>query len=65
MNHFSFSLYSHDTKDIILQMLTKNPELRISPEEALQHKFFTYNGFGKAKKTDENFEVPKDKPTLQ
>jgi serine/threonine protein kinase len=35
MDHFSFRRYSHETKDIILKMLTKSPELRIVPEEAL------------------------------
>ena len=47
MDNFSFRRYSKDTKDIIVKMLIKNPERRITPQQALKHKYFIKNGFTK------------------
>lgn len=42
MDNYAFRKYqnSRDIKDLINQMLLKNPDHRISPEKALRHKFF-------------------------
>lgn len=45
MDNFSFRRYSKETKDIIIKMLLKNPDRRITPAEALKHKYFVNNGF--------------------
>lgn len=44
-----------DTKDLILKMLHKNPDRRISPEMALKHPYFVKNGFVKNKE-QENYQ---------
>jgi len=47
MNNACFKRFSVYTKDLILKMLTKNPEQRITPQEALVHPFFIQNGLVK------------------
>jgi serine/threonine protein kinase len=47
MDNFSFRRFSKETKDIIMKMLIKNPDRRITPEMALKHKYFVRNGFAK------------------
>ena len=47
MNKFAFKRFSKETKDIIVKMLDKNPDNRITPQEALNHNFFILNGFSK------------------
>ena len=39
-----FVWFSSHTKDLILKMLEKDPNKRITPKEALKHKFFENNG---------------------
>ena len=40
MNHLAFRRVSKENKDIIIEMLRKNPESRIKPEKVLSHPFF-------------------------
>jgi len=47
MENLCFRNYSRETKDLILKLLTKNPEKRITPEQALQHRYFVRNGLAK------------------
>lgn len=51
MNHVAFRRVSKETKEIILKMLIKDPDNRITPDEILIHPFFVrkYN-FGTQKK---------------
>ena len=42
-NNFCFQ--ARETQDLILRMLRKNPDDRITPEEALNHKYFKQNAF--------------------
>lgn len=56
MDNFSFRRYSKDTKDIILKMLTKNPERRITPAQALKHKYFLKNGFTKLENNNKQYQ---------
>lgn len=44
MDNYAFKRFSRETKDIILKMLIKKPEKRITPEEALKHPYFEKNG---------------------
>ena len=44
MENTAFRRHSRETKDLILKMLTKNPDRRITPEQALRHKYFVKNG---------------------
>ena len=47
MDNFSFRRYTKETKDIIIKMLLKNPDRRITPEQALKHRYFVRNGLTK------------------
>jgi serine/threonine protein kinase len=40
MSNIAFRRFSKETKEIILKMLIKNPQMRITPEEVLKHKYF-------------------------
>ena len=40
----SFALVSHSCTDLIKKMLIKDPKLRITTEEALNHSFFNILG---------------------
>jgi serine/threonine protein kinase len=42
-----FIRFSPHTKNLLLQMLEKDPKLRITPKQALAHKFFVENGYSK------------------
>jgi serine/threonine protein kinase len=48
MDNFAFRRFSKETKDIIKQMLQKVPERRITPTNALKHRFFVRNGLAKS-----------------
>jgi len=48
MDNFAFRRFSKETKDIIRQMLQKTPERRITPANALKHKYFIRNGLAKS-----------------
>mmetsp|Transcript_29324 Transcript_29324/g.44170 ORF Transcript_29324/g.44170 Transcript_29324/m.44170 type:complete len:97 (+) Transcript_29324:2314-2604(+) len=47
MENLCFRNYSRETKDLILRLLMKNPERRITPKAALEHKYFIRNGLAK------------------
>lgn len=58
MNHVAFRRVSKETKEIILKMLIKDPENRITPEEVLNHPFFVRKWhFGAPKKNIYNKQV--------
>lgn len=40
MNHLAFRRVSKENKEIIVEMLKKNPDQRIKPEKVLHHPFF-------------------------
>jgi len=40
MNHIPFRRVSRETKEIILKMLIKDPDARITPEQVINHPFF-------------------------
>ena len=48
MDNFAFRRFSKETKDIIKQMLQKIPERRITPANALKHRYFVRNGLAKS-----------------
>jgi serine/threonine protein kinase len=47
MDNYQFRNFSKETKDLIVKMLNKNPDRRITSCQALKHKFFVKNGFVK------------------
>ena len=42
-----FDCSSRESQNLIVKMLNKDPENRISIEDSLNHKFFTMNGLNK------------------
>ena len=42
--NYHFRKYPEETKDLIMKMLIKNPQERITLEEALNHNYFKRNG---------------------
>ena len=42
-----FDSSSRESQNLIVKMLNKDPENRISIEDSLNHKFFTMNGLNK------------------
>jgi len=58
MKNYAFKRFSKETEDIIAKMLVKNPDNRITPAQALKHRFFARNGVAKAN-VDKNKEFKK------
>lgn len=50
MENVAFRRHSRETKDLILKMLNKHPDRRITPEQALRHKYFIINKHAKEPK---------------
>ena len=45
MSNSAFDRFIPETKDLIMKMLTKLPQQRITPKEAVEHEFFKKLGF--------------------
>lgn len=44
MENSAFKRFLPDVKDLMIKMLTKDPETRITPQEALKHPYFVKTG---------------------
>ena len=43
LSHDNFEKFSKEAQDLVMKMLIKNPSQRITPAQALQHRFFSVN----------------------
>ena len=53
MGNAAFDRFIPETKDLIMRMLTKLPQQRITPKEAVEHDFFRKLGFSLKKKEEQ------------